>query len=186
MADPRDFRYFRVTTTESTRYYRADPDKPAGKQVRVSDDGRWVDTKFETVDQFLALAVFVGEVVEIPVDEAPCHLCMVAAGTVTRRVVQEWDDALVIRPWPGGVCDGHLLVLPKRHVRDALVDVELSTRVHFRALSYAAEYLAGGALNVATSRGKAATQTEPHLHIHLVPREFGDGLPFLWDKGGKP
>ncbi len=179
-----EFRYYRVQHQTGVDFYRIDPDKPHGKRVRVQEDGLWVDTRHATLtDLLLDVRDNDDEAEEVPVGDVPCPLCMVVAGAVTREVVHEWDDAMVIVPRPAPVCDGHLLVIPKRHVRDVLVDVELSARVHFRALTYAAERLADRALNVATSRGKAATQTEPHLHYHLVPREFGDGLPFLWDRG---
>ena len=37
-----------------------------------------------------------------------------------------------------------------------------------------------GESNLITSIGPAATQTVPHLHLHLVPRRPGDGLPLPW------
>lgn len=36
------------------------------------------------------------------------------------------------------------------------------------------------AANLITSRGGAATQTVFHLHVHVVPREAGDGLALPW------
>ena len=178
-----EFRYFRLITDGNVTHYRVDPDKPVGARVRVSQGGLWVPSGYETVEQLEDLAPFVGDLGEVPVEEVPCHLCMVVAGTVTRQVVHTWADALVIVPRPAPVVDGHLLVIPTRHVRDALEDAELTAQVVFRAVSYAAGQM-GGSLNIATSIGKPATATEPHAHVHLVPREFGDGLPFLWDRGG--
>lgn len=178
-----DFQFFRIATSVGRRYYRVDPDAPAGRQVRASQDGLWVPTQHETDEQFLAFTPYMGECQEVPVEWVPCHLCMVVEDTVTRIVKHEWDDALVIVPRPAPVCDGHLLVIPRRHVKDALEDPQLSAQMFFRATTYASEQ-GMGALNIATSRGKPASQTEPHLHIHLVPREFGDGIPFLWDHAG--
>lgn len=37
-----------------------------------------------------------------------------------------------------------------------------------------------GDMNLITSRGPAATQTVPHLHLHLIPRREGDGLTLPW------
>ncbi|MFB8085929.1 HIT domain-containing protein [Streptomyces sp. NPDC055992] len=31
-----------------------------------------------------------------------------------------------------------------------------------------------------TSKGSPATQTVVHLHIHVLPRTDGDGLPLPW------
>jgi histidine triad (HIT) family protein len=37
-----------------------------------------------------------------------------------------------------------------------------------------------GQYNFITSAGKAATQSVMHLHIHIVPRQEGDGLLLPW------
>jgi histidine triad (HIT) family protein len=34
--------------------------------------------------------------------------------------------------------------------------------------------------NIITSAGTEATQTVFHLHVHIVPREAGDGLELPW------
>lgn len=175
-----DFRYFRTEATVPPVYFRVDPDK--GNDVRVSQDGLWVRppdgtrpvapvnlTVFDLVS-----AQVMGATLEIPVDEVPCHLCMVAAGTVPREVVHEWPDALVIVP--RSPCEpGHRLIVPKRHVRDALEDEALTVRMFARAVEFAG--LRGAPLNIATSVGKDATQTESHLHIHVGL------LPLMW--GGR-
>lgn len=77
------------------------------------------------------------------------------------------------------VTPGHLLVVPRRHVRDAGEDVEVAART----MSLAAD-IAGptedGAYNLITSAGREATQSVLHLHIHIVPRTEGDGLHLPW------
>jgi histidine triad (HIT) family protein len=37
-----------------------------------------------------------------------------------------------------------------------------------------------GPCNIITSVGAEATQTVFHLHLHVVPRRFGDGLALPW------
>jgi len=39
------------------------------------------------------------------------------------------------------------------------------------------------AVNLITSRGRAATQSVFHLHLHLVPRAENDGLALPWYSG---
>lgn len=105
-----------------------------------------------------------------------CVFCAIAAGQAPATVVREWPDAIAIRPL-GPVVDGHVIVLPRMHVADAGVDPVVTAAVMARAAELMGELPAA---NVITSRGAAATQTVPHLHVHLVPREDGDGLALPW------
>lgn len=110
--------------------------------------------------------------------ERTCVFCSIAAGQAPAVVVREWPDALAIRPRSGGVNAGHVLVIPRVHVADAIEDPEITAAAVRRAAQYAAEI--GADLNLITNVGPAATQTVPHLHWHVVPRAAGDGLPLPW------
>ncbi|WP_329564360.1 HIT domain-containing protein (plasmid) [Streptomyces uncialis] len=106
-----------------------------------------------------------------------CVFCAIAAGQAPALIVRQWPDALAIRPRSGGVNDGHVFVLPRVHVQDAGTDPDVTAAVMRRA----AELMAGlPAANLITSKGDAATQSVLHLHVHVVPREDGDGLPLPW------
>ena len=108
-----------------------------------------------------------------------CVFCEIVAGRAPSTVVREWDDALALVPL-GPVVDGHTLVIPKRHVADFGEDPEVSAATMRRA----AELAAGDRpMNVITSRGRAATQSVFHLHLHLVPRAKNDGLALPWHSG---
>ena len=102
--------------------------------------------------------------------------CDIIAGRAPAVVLREWDDALAIKP-RGGVNDGHTLVIPRVHVKDAVEAPDVSADTMRRACQYAREL---GNLNVITSVGPDATQTVYHLHIHIVPRVAEDGLPLPW------
>ncbi|RZE66014.1 HIT domain-containing protein [Streptomyces albidoflavus] len=39
--------------------------------------------------------------------------------------------------------------------------------------------------NLIASRGREATQSVTHLHLHLVPRRNGDALALPWDPRGE-
>jgi histidine triad (HIT) family protein len=97
-------------------------------------------------------------------------------GRISQAVLREWPDAIAILPHHP-VVDGHVLVLPKTHVTDVADDPVVSGRVMVAAAELAAEH---PACNVITSRGAAATQSVFHLHLHIVPRRSGDGLPLPW------
>lgn len=109
-------------------------------------------------------------------DDDVCVFCEIVAGRVPADVVHDWPEVIVIKPLLQAA-PGHVLVIPRRHVRDVASDPAVSAL----AMTAAAE-LAGTmpSANVITSRGLAATQTVFHLHLHVVPRYPGDGLTLPW------
>lgn len=103
-----------------------------------------------------------------------CVFCSIIAGTAPAKIVAEWDDAIAIVPL-NPVTNGHILVMPRAHVSDALENPEITATVMKRASE-----LAKAPCNLITSVGSVATQTIFHLHIHIVPRVEGDGLSLPW------
>lgn len=73
---------------------------------------------------------------------------------------------------------GHLLVVPRRHVErwEDLTEEEKATLV--RGIDLAIERLKKAlkpdAFNIGINLGRAAGQTVPHLHMHVIPRWEGD------------
>lgn len=109
-----------------------------------------------------------------------CPFCAIVAGRVPVTLVREWPDALALVPLKP-VVDGHALVIPKEHVADFATDPEVSAMVMRRA----AELMrwTPRPMNLITSRGRKATQSVFHLHLHLVPRAENDGLALPWYSG---
>ena len=105
-----------------------------------------------------------------------CAFCAIVAGHAPAVIVRHWPDTIAIRPL-APVVAGHVLVIPHAHVADVGTDPAVSAAAMARAAELAAEL---DACNVITSRGAAATQTVYHLHLHVVPRQHGDGLPLPW------
>lgn len=91
------------------------------------------------------------------------------------------DYAVAIFPL-NPVTDGHTLIVPKLHVTDALDDELITAETMRCAVDYVKYALLQPLtdVNFITSVGAAATQTVFHLHIHVVPRLIGDGLPLPW------
>lgn len=75
------------------------------------------------------------------------------------------------------VVPGHMLVVPARHVQDATEEPLATSMAAGVAARVAQRYRAA---NIITSIGVPATQTIPHLYLHVVPREEGDGLCLPW------
>lgn len=107
----------------------------------------------------------------------PCVFCEIVAGRAPATVVRRWADTIAIVPLHQ-VADGHLLVIPKAHVRDA----SESPYIAGLAMERAAE-LARPPFNIITSAGREATQSVWHLHLHIVPRREDDGLALPWWSG---
>ncbi|WP_374778704.1 HIT domain-containing protein (plasmid) [Streptomyces sp. NBC_01310] len=107
---------------------------------------------------------------------AGCTFCAIVAGELPATVVREWDDTVAILP-RGGCTEGHVLVIPRVHVADAGVDPQVTARTMARAAELMAEHEDA---NIITSKGAHGTQTQYHLHVHVVPRVEGDGLALPW------
>jgi histidine triad (HIT) family protein len=110
-----------------------------------------------------------------------CVFCAIVAGEAPAIRIHEDDGYLAIldiRPFTRG----HTLVLPKRHTADltdtppqTLADmVTIGRRI---ALAARATELAD-ATNIAINDGRAAFQSVPHIHLHVLPRRNGDKLSF--------
>jgi histidine triad (HIT) family protein len=111
-----------------------------------------------------------------------CLFCLVVAGSLPSARVHE-DDATVAfldlrQPsWPDGV---HVLVVPRRHV-EVIDELDPDTAAH---LMQATVKVAGAVkrhfrppgLSIWQSNGPAAFQEVPHVHLHVLTRQHGDGL----------
>lgn len=108
-----------------------------------------------------------------------CIFCKIVAGVIPCTRVYEDEKALAfmdISP----LNKGHLLVIPKDHFGN-IIDIDPELYGHLAAticrLSKAVKKaLNPDGINILQLNGKAANQVVPHLHVHLVPRWYGDGL----------
>jgi histidine triad (HIT) family protein len=110
---------------------------------------------------------------------ARCPFCEIVASRAPATIIREWDDALAIVPLDP-VVDGHVLVIPREHVADFVDDPAVSARAMYRAAELCDDF---GSYNVITSRGRWATQSVFHLHLHVLPRAKDDGLALPWYSG---
>ncbi|NNF68639.1 MAG: HIT family protein [Acidimicrobiia bacterium] len=111
---------------------------------------------------------------------ADCVFCDIVAGRAPASVVLDDDRVIVImdiRP----VTSGHMLVIPKDHVRD-LADIEPDTASR---MIHTAQRLTGAleqsgvpheGTNLFYADGEAAFQEVFHAHLHVIPRFPGDGF----------
>lgn len=107
-----------------------------------------------------------------------CPFCPIPPGV---EILKEWNQntskAVVAFEPLNPVVPGHILVVPRLHYPH----VGSSNTVTGYVMECVADVAAlVGECNVITSKGKHATQTVFHLHVHVVPRREGDGLHLPW------
>jgi histidine triad (HIT) family protein len=111
-----------------------------------------------------------------------CVFCEIVAGTAPAVRIFEDNEYLAIldiRPFTRG----HTLVLPKQHTVD-LTDTPPQTLATMIAigqrigLATRASELGADGNHIVVNDGRAAAQSVPHIHLHVLPRRRGDKLSF--------
>ena len=108
----------------------------------------------------------------------PVDGCPFCSPEVTGRAVEAYGTVLAIHDkFP--VAEGHLLIIPKRHVPDYFSMSAEERRDMDYLLMEPKERLAREdpaicGFNAGTNTGIAAGQTVMHAHMHLIPRREGD------------
>jgi diadenosine tetraphosphate (Ap4A) HIT family hydrolase len=105
--------------------------------------------------------------------EDSCPFCREIAASSAQ------GDAVVLSD-ANPVSDGHMLIVPRRHVgrveelEDAEWDVLFAeVRAATRSAVAAAANGVDG-VNIGVNSGAAAGQTVAHAHVHVIPRRHGD------------
>ena len=104
---------------------------------------------------------------------APCPFCFPAEDRIA------FEDRLTRALWDAfPVSEGHLLLVPRRHVPtwfDATAEEKAAlTAAIDRGRELIASRHSPDGFNIGINVGKAAGQTVFHLHVHLIPRYAGD------------
>jgi len=116
--------------------------------------------------------------------DADCPFCSIAAGETDAHVVFEDETSLAfldVRP----LFHGHTLLIPREH-HEALWDLPAGLVepyfANVRTLSSAIRE-AMGAAGAFVAMNNIVSQSVPHLHTHIVPRNRKDGLKgFFWPR----
>ena len=115
--------------------------------------------------------------------DTSCPFCAIIMGEGWARVVYRDDYAVAFFPLQPAAL-GHTLVVPRRHIPD-IWELPEQTAAHLslavlRVASALRVAVAPDGLNIIQSSGAVATQTVPHLHVHLVPRWAPDAMGPIW------
>ena len=114
----------------------------------------------------------------------PCVFCAIVHGSTPAHVVLDTDELLGfldVRP----LFPGHTLLIPKVH-HETLPDLPaaLVQPLFTEAQRLAAAMVDGmGAAGSFVAINNTVSQSVPHLHVHVVPRNRKDGLRgFFWPR----
>ncbi len=116
--------------------------------------------------------------------ESPCCIfCQISDKLQPSSIVYEDEEFLAFMDaYP--LTPGHCLVIPKQHLirLEALNAKSRAKLFNIGHKVIEAQKKAGFGIqgtNLLINDGKAANQTVPHLHLHLIPRKTGDVLKSL-------
>lgn len=117
------------------------------------------------------------------VAKSKCSFCAIVTGSAPAKIVHETGTTLAFVPLnPATV--GHILLIPKIHSaglfdtpEHQLMDI---MRVSKTLGAKIKEVTGCEGMNIIQSNGSCATQTIMHYHMHLVPRNEGDGFGPIW------
>jgi histidine triad (HIT) family protein len=112
-----------------------------------------------------------------------CIFCAIVARTAPAQIIDEDEHTLSfmdINP----ATDGHVLVVPKRHVENIHDidpdDISAVVRSAKRLADRMRTVLEPAGINLIQANGAAAFQTVFHFHMHVVPRYAGDPIKMPW------
>jgi histidine triad (HIT) family protein len=115
-----------------------------------------------------------------------CIFCKIVAGELPSQRIDE-DERTVTFMDVNPATRGHVLVVPRRHVRDLLEvspeDLAATAVAAQRVARRINERLEADGVNLLNARGEAAWQTVFHFHIHVIPRYHDDPLRLPWTPG---
>lgn len=116
--------------------------------------------------------------------EPDCPFCAIVRGEDSAaREVLRTDEHVAFFPTEPATL-GHTMIVPVRHVPRYTDLTEAEARdlgagaLHVSRLVYLA--LKPEGLNIIQSNGRAAEQTVPHVHVHVVPRWGRDAFDEIW------
>ena len=117
-----------------------------------------------------------------------CVFCKIIRDNKILKVYE--DDWTIVFMDIANDVDGHILVVPKKHVKNILdCDVDTLNKL-MSTVKTVSNHLIDkcgyGGVNLLNANDESAGQSVPHLHFHIIPRKLNDGID-AWPvfKGGK-
>ncbi|WP_158525217.1 HIT family protein [Phaeobacter inhibens] len=114
-----------------------------------------------------------------------CIFCSIIAGEATGHVLSRDEHVIAFLS-----LEGHPLIVPLKHIA-GLEDLDDETSAGIlQSTKRVADALRAvtscDGVNLVLSDGQAAGQDVFHLHMHVKPRWYGDGVRLTWDTATVP
>ncbi len=112
-----------------------------------------------------------------------CVFCAISAGQAPASLVWRDEQCMAfmdVFPW----APGHVLIIPHRHAQH-LHELDAGLRAHlFEVANEVRQRMPDAGIrcdgaHFFVNDGKAANQSVAHVHLHVLPRQWGDGLRVL-------
>lgn len=113
-----------------------------------------------------------------------CVFCKIVSGDIPSMKVYEDEYSCVFMDIAGDV-DGHMLAVPKKHVK-SILDCDPDTLYHLMnavktVSNHLVDHCGYEGINLLNASEECAGQSIQHLHIHIIPRKAGDMVD-AWPK----
>ena len=113
-----------------------------------------------------------------------CVFCKIVKGELPSFKVYEDENTMVFMDIAKDV-DGHIVAIPKKHVKSILDCDEETLQQLMLAVKkvscHCVEKCGYDGVNLLNASDESAGQSVPHFHIHIIPRKKDDGLD-TWPK----
>ena len=113
-----------------------------------------------------------------------CVFCKIVNGELPSLRVYEDENTMVFMDIAKDV-DGHMVAIPKKHVKSILDCDEASLQQLMFAVKkvscHCVDQCGYEGVNLLNASDESAGQSVPHFHIHIIPRKKDDGLD-TWPK----
>ncbi len=109
----------------------------------------------------------------------PCTFCEIIAGNIPATVIHEDEHTMSFLDHKP-VFRGHVLLVPRQHMQ-LLSDLPAERVPHFFEMAQRLERAVEDSLPAAGTMiliNNVISQSVPHLHLHVIPRNPKDGLRF--------
>ncbi len=115
-----------------------------------------------------------------------CIFCKIGKGEIPSTTIYESEEFKCffdVAP----AHRGHALIIPKNHYDNVFEIEEETAGKLFRLATRIAPALKAvtgcEGMNLVQNNGTVAGQTVHHFHLHLIPRDAGDGINLTWPQG---
>ena len=108
-----------------------------------------------------------------------CIFCRIISGELPSRILYEDEETMAFMDAAGDV-DGHVLVVPRKHVKNILDCDEETLFAVMRTVKKLSDHFTEDCgydgVNLLNASDESAGQSVPHFHVHIIPRKRNDGI----------